>query len=377
MTHRRTAGAAAVLLALACSQASPPVFDLAAQAAPGSVAATVFLMGDGGEATSDHPAIRALRAAVRRSPDPTTVIFLGDNLYPRGLVAAGEPERAVGEARLVAQASVVSETDARALFVPGNHDWDNGHQDGLAAIARQGTFLRRIDRVRMVPADGCPGPTVLDVGERGRIIALDTQWWLHPWERPEEGSACDAGTEPAVLDALERAIREAGGRRTIVVGHHPIATGGTHEVRLDWKDHVFPLRAIWRPLWIPLPVVGSLYPLVRRAAVTAQDFPHPTNRHFRESLWTVFQRTPPDVYAAGHDHNLQVFDPTARPVVLVSGAGTSTGLRRVRLAPGSVYAASRYGFMRLELLRDGRMRLGVFEVNRRAEVVESFAVWLS
>jgi hypothetical protein len=45
----------------------------------------------------------------------------------------------------------------------------------------------------------------------------------------------------------------------------------------------------------------------------------------------------------------------------------------VRDVEGSLYGASRSGFMRIDLLRDGRRRLGVLEVGEDGRYREAFA----
>jgi hypothetical protein len=59
--------------------------------------------------------------------------------------------------------------------------------------------------------------------------------------------------------------------------------------------------------------------------------------------------------------------------VLVSGAGIYGHVTWVRGVPGSLYRASRSGFMRIDFLRDGQRRLGVVEVAGDGSSREAFA----
>ena len=45
-----------------------------------------------------------------------------------------------------------------------------------------------------------------------------------------------------------------------LASHHPFQSYGTHGGYFSWKDHIFPLTAANENLYIPLPIVGSLYP---------------------------------------------------------------------------------------------------------------------
>jgi len=42
----------------------------------------------------------------------------------------------------------------------------------------------------MLPVGGCPGPTVVDLGEVVRLVALDSQWWLQDGPKPGPTSSC-------------------------------------------------------------------------------------------------------------------------------------------------------------------------------------------
>lgn len=128
-----------------------------------------------------------------------------------------------------------------------------------------------------------------------------TQWWLHGGEKPD-GSICTPGTEEAVVESLKQTLADAGERRTVVVGHHPLVSSGPHGGYFNWQDHLFPVTRVWAPMWIPLPIVGSGYPLMRRAGVSSQDISGSKNERMRSAFEEAFASHPPLVYAAGHEH---------------------------------------------------------------------------
>src|SRR5439155_122236 len=77
----------------------------------------------------------------------------------------------------------------------------------------------------LLPAGGCPGPAVVDVGQVVRLVALDTQWWLQEGPKPAgPTSSCPASSESAVIDSVRAALRTAGQRVVVVVAHHPPAS---------------------------------------------------------------------------------------------------------------------------------------------------------
>jgi len=138
-------GPRALPLALlrACDAVGSQCEDIRVDARPDAV---VFLVGDAGAAPfEDNPLLQQLRAAVGEVADrgvPTTVTFLGDNVYDVGVRVGNENDMQ----RLDAQVNVVRGAPrTRGLFIPGNHDWA-GHRDSVAVVCRQAEALAEIGR---------------------------------------------------------------------------------------------------------------------------------------------------------------------------------------------------------------------------------------
>jgi hypothetical protein len=319
-----------------------------------------------------------LRRAVAPAAGRSIVAFLGDNIYSRGMPPEGASDRRDAERRIDAQLAVVAGTGARGIFIPGNHDWARGLR-GWDAIRRQGAYIaaRGDPRVAMTPADGCPGPVIEDAGSRLRLVILDTQWWLHEGPKPRDpASSCAEDSEGEVTYALRAATSAADDRNVVVLAHHPLATGGSHGGHFTWRQHLFPLREFSRRLWIPLPGIGSAYPISRQRGITSQDLSSSENRRMRTALEDALGERRPLIYAAGHEHNLQVMRGFGGEWHLVSGSGSYGHVGPVAWRDSTVFAIAASGFMRLDVLRDGRARLGVLTVNTDSVATERFSMWL-
>ena len=336
---------------------------------------TLLLVGDAGSPAADEPLLRALAAEAARDPERTLVVHLGDNLYPNGLPAEGDPRRKEGERRLAALADAALGAGARVLFLPGNHDWDGMRADGLASVLRQEAFLsKRSARLLYAPGGGCPGPLLLPTASGVTLAVLDTQWWLqHEGPRPEgAASGCGARSEEEALAQL----REAAEREPLaLLTHHPLATGGPHGERSgDWKAHLFPLRDASPSAWVPLPGLGSLWVAYRELKGTGQDLSNGRYRRLRAGLSRALAGHPALFQASGHDHSLQVLEspvPAAR-WVLVSGSGIFPGGTVVSRLPSTRYATARAGFLRVRLDRGRPPRLAAFEAQASGDPVLRF-----
>lgn len=384
--------AALVAAAAACSSALAPATLAPAPAAPlQSIELSLFLIGDAGSSAYDgEPVLRELsRQLDSLEQAPRFVVFLGDNVYPRGVPPADHPNREDAEKKIAAQVLAIRRGGARGVLIPGNHDWDRMGRDGWNAIRRQDTLVRAFggEAVRLLPAGGCPGPEVVDLGSRVRLIALDTEWWLHNDAKPAgSASPCPTRTPEEVTDSLGGAIRDGGMRHTVVVAHHPLRSGGEHGGAFKFVDHIFPLRNVESWLWIPLPLIGSLYPLARQNGISNQDISGGKYQAMRRAFEDAFARFPPLVFASGHDHDLQVIRGSRAEVshagyLLVSGAGILGHAGLVRRVEGSLFEREAAGFMRLDFTKDGRVRLSVSTVVpdvERAEgkSAEVYSAWL-
>ena len=366
----------AALLAGACAGTAIPPTPPAPPAPASAVEVSLFLVGDAGEPDpAGEPTLAALRAAVSAAAGERVVVFLGDNIYPRGLPDSASSARAVAEWRLATQLAAVGDA-ARILLLTGNHDWAHGGEDGWAAVRRQDDFLAARGAA-LLPGGGCPGPVVIDVGTRLRLVLIDTQWWLHGGPRPEGADGgCVPGSPGGVADSLRGALRDAGTRHVAVLGHHPLATGGAHGGHFTWREHIFPLTEAVPWLWLPLPVIGSAYPLARQNGWSDQDLSGRRNRAMRDSLAAAFADRRPLVYASGHEHAVQVLDGGAARYLIVSGAGRFAHTGHVTAIPGTRFAASTGGFARLDVLTDGRVRLGVTLADAAGGGAERFSMWL-
>ena len=324
---------------------------------------TLFLLGDGGEPhVKETPMGKVVSSAIRKTGGNSTVLFLGDNIYPSGLPEEDANDYAEAESALRTQVEFIQGLATRAIFIPGNHDWHHWGRKGFEYVINQQQWIDSLkdDQITMLPRNGCPGPVEIPLNENNILIVLDTQWFLHQWDKPRDEESCGATTTSEVLTMVEDIFRRNIGKRIILAAHHPLITYGEHGGIFTWKAHIFPLEEISKGLYIPLPVIGSIYPLYRKWLGHIQDTPHPVNKAFSEGLQRIMKHYPGSLYVAGHEHALQyiVKDSTH---FIVSGSAAKT--EYVKKKGYAVYAKDILGFARIAILANGAISLTFLQVD--------------
>jgi hypothetical protein len=363
-------------------EGAPIVPEACAVHAPQSDA--IFLIGDAGAPKLSRddtgelvdPLLSNLRQDVREytkrlGKDHVAVIFLGDNVYWDGVPPEGHKGRRRAERILEAQ--IAASDPARAVFVMGNHDWHVEGPEGWDRVLYQRDFLEKFaPRVMMRPVAGCAGPDHVDVGEHLRVVFFDPIGLEHLFDHPEEHKQrCpDRTLHEAFLD-LAAEFDHPEGRHVMMALHHPLITAGPHGGHFTWRQHIFPLTDFWPWAWLPLPVIGSIYPISRQLGVTSTDL---SNEVYGRVITTIYRATRPRVpaiFAAGHEHSLQVHRDIVGAYYLVSGSGSK--VNRVERTETSMFSEASKGYMRLDLHSDGALGVDVLAMRSGKNVEPIFS----
>jgi len=327
----------------------------------------LYLIGDAGKLPDVHTAYQEfLQEQLHNDTIPSAIVFLGDNIYPKGMPDESNRLREESEQILTAQLQLAKGFNGQVFFVPGNHDWKKGGIRGMDYVLNQQAWIDSLKntKIQVLPRNGCPGPVEVQLHENLVLVIMDTQWWLHPWSKPEgETSTCDSKTGADIIIQLDDILRRNSSKRVIIAGHHPIVTYSEHGGVFSFEDHVFPFTNLNKNLYIPLPIVGSFYPLYRKIFGDIQDTAHPRYKQFATSMMALLEQYPGVVYTSGHDHTLQ-YNYKNGVHYVVSGAGSKTSY--VKKKGFAEYAASEYGYARLSLINNNALDLEYIASNEVA-----------
>jgi predicted phosphodiesterase len=299
-----------------------------------------YLIGDAGlsgEASSSK-AIAHFKVALSKASKNSTVVFLGDNIYPKGLPKKGEEGRVLAENQLNAQINAVKGFKGETVFIPGNHDW---YSNGLKGLKRQEKYIEdALGKNTFLPEIGCPIEKV-EIAKNIVLIIVDSEWYMTNWDKhPTINDDCEIKTRTKFFHELEGEIKKARGKTTIIAVHHPMFTNGSHGGQYSFGSHMS-----------PLPVLGTLKNVIRKTGgVITVDDQNSRYNEFRKRVITLAQENDKTIFVSGHDHNLQYIVEDNLPQI-VSGSGSKTNA--TRNVGGGQFSYGAMGYARLDVFKDG------------------------
>lgn len=316
-----------------------------------SVVSRVILIGDAGEMDLQQRGVIG-SASGKVLQGKTAVFYLGDNIYPRGMGLPGSKEEQQTHEIIRSQYTPFRASGTPVYFIPGNHDWDKSGPLGLEKIRRQGSFLKEQgdSLLKLIPDGGCPGPVEVPLGKNLVVIAFDSEWWLFPHNKDTTG--CECGTKDEVVARMKVLFDKNRHKVIVLASHHPFQSYGNHGGYYSWKDHIFPLTAANKYLYIPLPVIGSLYPLLRTIFVNPEDLAHPLYKDMVSRIDSTFAKYPNLIHVAGHDHGLQFIKNEG--IQIVSGSGAKHSF--VSKGKYALYASIHPGYVIVDQLINNYVR---------------------
>lgn len=307
-----------------------------------------YLIGDAGNSPlgTSSKALEAFKKVLSKASKHSTAIFLGDNIYPKGLPNKEDENRMFAEHQLNVQTAAVESFKGKTIFIPGNHDW----YSGIKGLKRQEDFIEdKLGKNTFLPENGCPIEKV-NISDNVVLIIIDSEWYLADWDKhPTINDDCDIKTRTKFFDELEGEIKKAQGKTTIIALHHPMFTNGSHGGQYSFISHMK-----------PIPVLGTLKNIIRKAGgVTTVDVQNKLYNEFRKRIITLSQENDKIIFISGHDHNLQYIVQDNLPQI-ISGSGSKISATR-NVGKGR-FSYGTPGYAILDVFKDGSSKVRFYSV---------------
>jgi hypothetical protein len=270
-----------------CSTYEPQQSSNAAQAIYPSdkkIVHTFYLFGDGGTGVrmdSVNPS-NSIQNNLNTASKNSSLLFLGDNIYPVGMPKKEDSKRKDAEKSLQNQIDITASFKGKTIFIPGNHDW---YSDGVEGLKREQEFIeKQLGKKSFLPKNGCAIETVT-ISDDIVLIIVDSQWYITNWNKePIINDECDIKTRTQFLEEFRSEVKKARGKTTLIAVHHPMFSNGSHGGQYSFKSHLK-----------PFPIIGSLKNLLRKTTGIANT--DMQNKYYkRQSNFRFWTRTQFAIY---------------------------------------------------------------------------------
>ncbi|MGY6650117.1 metallophosphoesterase [Wenyingzhuangia sp. IMCC45574] len=295
----------------------------------------IYLIGDAGNSPKGNTTLQNLQEELLKEDKNATVLFLGDNVYPKGIHPKKGKKQQDGILKLNAQLNAVKGFKGQTIFIPGNHDW----YYGLDGLKKQEKLVEKaLGKNTFLPENGCP-LEVVHLTDKIEVIVIDSEWFITDWDKhPKMNDKCDEiKTREKFFVELEGLINKSQDKVTLIAMHHPVITKGTHGGAASVKHHLFPFSSK-----VPLPGLGTFFHLLRKTSgLNTQDTQASHYNELVQRVSTLAKEHSHLIFVSGHDHNLQYLSKNGIPQI-VSGAGSKTSPTYLGNEDGFTYGGNGY-----------------------------------
>ncbi len=324
----------------------------------------VYLIGDAGEDTISGKALLLLKNELLANPN-SSVVFLGDNIYPAGFHKNDQNS----VLRLESQLYILKEYRGNAFMIPGNHDWDAQRRKGVFVLNDQQVYVEKYlkqttiknkDSITFSPSSGLPGPEAILLNNGLRLIIIDTQWFLHFHSKEYVGSVKQ--TKEKFQKELDSMLLRAknDNEQVIIAAHHPIYSNGSHGKRKQ------PFRFLVN--YTPFQIFG----LMGINRLYAQDISNPRYKRMRKQFLSTINKYDNIIYVSGHDHNLQCFKENGNRFI-VSGSGSKRSKLMKRKRFDSVFQDDKTtGFIKVEYEEKKYKSTTIYRVGEKEFILQDY-----
>jgi hypothetical protein len=311
---------------------------------------TFFLFGDAGDRIFNDTILKAEALTNRSNKDSnnSTLLFLGDNIYPAGMPKKEDNRRMDAEKRIQHQINMASSFQGNTIFIPGNHDW---YSEGVKGLKRQQEWVEsKLGKNSFLPKEGCPIKTI-NISENIVLIIVDSQWYITNWNNhPTINENCDIKTRAAFLEEFRTEIKKARGKTTIVAIHHPMFSNGPHGGQYAFNSYLK-----------PLPILGSLKNLIRRTTgISEADIQNKMYNELKKNLVAAAQQNNKVVFISGHEHSLQYIVEDNLVQIISGSASKITETRNIK---GGKFSFGTKGYAKLDVFDDGSSFVSFISLN--------------
>lgn len=232
--------------------------------------------------------------------DQSAVIIMNGDLTSQPVttqIGADQLERLLSLVDNLAQLK-----STKIILMTGDRDWNDNEPKGYLAVQdlnrsiKQHIKLKSLTNVRLIFKKCCPGPKAIQLNSFTKMIAVNSQWWNHNYQKPKPADAiCKLITISDVVEELDDIIKETDNQNILLVAHHPMRSLGNYGGRYSFRDNLS-----------PAPILGSILNAHQSNVGGPNDLSNSKLKRFSYHMYNSLYFQSNIIYASGHEHNIQI-----------------------------------------------------------------------
>ncbi|MHA4741989.1 metallophosphoesterase [Dyadobacter sp. MSC1_007] len=378
----------------------------------------MYLVGDAGNSKRNDrkpakndtvPVLKYLKKIPSKDSEHSSVLFLGDNIYPSGMPPKPDTsdinlrkhkikklklQRENAEYSISTQLDAVKPFKGYPIIIPGNHDW---HLDKDFTNEQRKYVNNSLNSSRstsgedyFLPTYGNIGPYAKEIANNVVVIIIDSYNLIKLWNQKEK----EGGTvgERFTID-FNKMIDTLQSKNVVIAMHHPPYTYGPHGGKFGFKQFLFPVtELIEKPSWVGYPLSLVLLGLgavpflkntktwLKIATGTVSvltlsytfgrktvrwfkgDVDHRYYQEYKNALLTGVENKGRFTFVSGHEHTLQYLE-NENHNFIVSGSGSKT--HPVGKGEGLLFSSASNGYSKLSFFEDGETWVTFYGFEKR------------
>jgi len=318
---------------------------------------SLFLIGDTGKDSIPSEVLYLMEFETNNYKN-SAVVFLGDNVYPRGIHPNANPQ-STAVRTLINQLDLFNEYQGQLYITPGNHDWANGKRNGANYIKAQEKNIEEWraknkslkNEKNLFPSDVLPGPSSIVPKKGIRLVFINSQWFLQKNVPKKKRKTIAKSFER--LDSIINLAKKQN-ETIVILAHHPIYSNGKHASAKQ------PFRFLIQ--YTPFQIFG----LMGLNRYFRQDLRNIQYRRYIDGITDVMDKYENLIYISGHEHNLQHFHIDNNHFI-ISGSGSKLDRLSHYYHQARLMEDQQMGYIRLIFHEDGNVSLAAHGTKSRGE----------
>ncbi|MFK7935468.1 MAG: hypothetical protein AB8G22_18275, partial [Saprospiraceae bacterium] len=214
-------------------------FLASAQSSSDSIIHRIHLLGNTAGIEQQPTFLKQFKEWTNNDDISPEIIFFGD--YIEG---DNEKEKLTKTEKEAIKELTYGLSKKQTLFVNGDRDWNNSGPDGDDKVEDLEDFIqKKLDfKKAVIPSDACAGPKLIGLSDELVLVAINTQWLFHPYQKPElTETDCRTLNLLDFWDEMEDVLDENRNKNILFIAHHPVYASGRYSGKKLGFYHSIPV----------------------------------------------------------------------------------------------------------------------------------------